>query len=125
MHVDRAGPIPPPFDWSQQLKYNWTSVEGQLLLRDTARPSLKFDPNPYQLDCPGRILNGQDVLCLSATGTGKSALIYITILGRRGVIMIVISPTNFLEVDMVRDNIFSLFTRLLIVVSYTDQKYGG
>jgi superfamily II DNA or RNA helicase len=48
------------------------------------------------------MMNGQDVLCLSATGDGKSALIYLASIARKGTITLVVCPTNFLESDLVR-----------------------
>ena len=65
--------IPPPFNWSKRLEYNWYSMEGI----EKLRPSLPYDPDSFQLRCTARIMNGQDVLCLSATGDGKLALIYL------------------------------------------------
>jgi len=96
--------IPPPFDWSTRLQYNWYSVEGVEKLRCTVAPSLLYDPDPFQLKCTARVLNGQDVLCVSATGSGKSALIYLASIARKGTITLVVCPTNFLESDLVHPN---------------------
>ena len=73
-------------------------------LRRTAAPSLPYDPDPFQLKCTARMLNGQDVLCLSATGSGKSALLYLVSIVHKGTITLVVCPINFLESDLVRCN---------------------
>ena len=83
-------------------KFDWTTPEGINKLRDLARPALSFEPAQFQLTCSAHILNGTDVFCIAATGEGKSALIYIPILARKDSITLVIQPTNFLEIDMVR-----------------------
>jgi superfamily II DNA helicase RecQ len=93
--------ILPPFDWSKRLKYNWYSVEGIEKLRHLMGPSLPYNPDRFQLGCTTRMMDGQDVLCLSATGDGKSALIYLASIARKGTITLVICPTNFLESDLV------------------------
>jgi superfamily II DNA helicase RecQ len=49
------------------------------------------------------ILNGMDVVCITATGDGKSDFILFPALARKEMINIVIEPTNSLESDMVRD----------------------
>ena len=93
--------IPPAFDWSTRLQYNWYSVEGLDKLRHTVGPLLPYEPYSFQLKCTARVLNGQDVLCLSATGDGKSALLYLASIARQGTITLVVCPTNFLESDLV------------------------
>jgi len=93
--------IPPPFDWSKQLEYNWYSVEGIEKLCLLVSHSLPYDPDPFQLGCTVRMTNGQDILCLSATGDGKSALIYLASIARKGTITLVVCPTNYLENDLV------------------------
>jgi superfamily II DNA helicase RecQ len=95
--------LPPPFDWSKRLQYDWTSQEGLNKLKGIVRPWLKYDPRHFQLYDSGRILNGTDIFCISATGDGKSALIYIPALARPEMTTIVIEPTNFLETNMVRE----------------------
>lgn len=94
--------IPPPPDWSKKAPFKWQSPVGLKKLEDLVSPSLPFIPKPWQLECSARLLDGQDVLCLSATGDGKSALMYIPTLARPGTITLVVSPTNYLESDMVR-----------------------
>jgi superfamily II DNA helicase RecQ len=90
--------LPPPFDWSKRLQYDWTSQEGLNKLKGI---SLKYDPQQFQLYDSGCILNRMDIFCISATGDGKSALIYIPTLARPQMITIVIKLTNFLETNMV------------------------
>ena len=91
----------PPFNWSTWLQYNWYSAEGLEKLRCTVGPSLPYTPYPFQFKCAARILDRQDVLCLTATGGGKSALIYLASIARKGMITLVICPTNFLKSDLV------------------------
>lgn len=92
--------LPPPFDWSRRLQCDWTSQEGLNKLKDIVGPLLKYDPQLYD---SSRILNGTHVFCISATGDGKLALIFIPTLARPKMITIVIKSTNFLETDMVRE----------------------
>ena len=94
--------IQPPFNWSTQLQYNWYSAEGLKKLRCAVGLSLPYTPYPFQLECAARMLDRQDVLCLTATGGGKSALIYLASIARKGTITLVVSPTNFLESNLVR-----------------------
>ena len=93
--------IPPPFDWSKRLEYNWCTVEGIEKLWRLIGPSLPYDPALFQLGCTARMMKGQDVLCLSATGDSKSTLIYLASIARKGTIILVVYPTNFLESDLV------------------------
>jgi hypothetical protein len=65
-------------------------------------PMIHYDPHHFQLFDSGCILNGVDVLCITRTGGGKSALILFPALARKEMINIVIEPTNVLENDMVR-----------------------
>lgn len=58
-------------------QYDWTSPEGLEKIRTMVRPYLGYDPKDFQLYNSARILNGQDVICITATGDGKSTLIYI------------------------------------------------
>jgi len=77
-------------------------MEGLEKLRCAVGPSLPYTPYPFQLECAARMLDGQDVLCLTATGGGKSALIYLASIAQKGTITLVVCPTNFLESDLVR-----------------------
>ena len=87
---------------SQSSQYDWTSPEGLERIRTIVRPYLGYDPKDFQLYDSACILNGQDVFCITATGDGKSALIYIPALVKRETVTVVVEPTNFLESDMVR-----------------------
>lgn len=93
--------IPPPYDWSKRRDDRWLSATGTQRLRDKVSSLLDFDLDPFQVECPARILDGQDVLCIIATGAGKTALIYVPLMVREGTISVVVSPTNFLQRDMV------------------------
>ena len=104
--------IPPPFNWSRRLvEYTWFSERGVGQLRREVGPSLPYKLHRLQPECTARILDGQDVLCVSATGDGKSILM------RKGTITMVVCPTNSLESDLVRfcmytcteNNILNLF----------------
>ncbi|PSS06893.1 hypothetical protein PHLCEN_2v3495 [Hermanssonia centrifuga] len=46
---------------------------------------------------------GEDVLCVSATGDGKSALMYMYSMVHDDTMTLVVSPTNALEVDMINN----------------------
>jgi superfamily II RNA helicase len=94
--------LPPPFDWSKRLQYNWYSERGLETFAHEVGPSLPFKLDRFQLECTARIMDGQDVLCLSATGDGKSALMYLASIARKGTITLAVCPTNFLESDLVR-----------------------
>lgn len=72
----------PPFDWLLRDSFDWSSPVGIDQIRRTVQPAVGFEPDPYQLQCAARILMGQDVFCISATGDGKSSLIYKTTTGR-------------------------------------------
>ena len=80
--------IPPPFGWSTRLQYNWYSVEGVQVekLQRTVAPYLLYDSDPFQLKCTAHILNGQDVFCISASGSGKLALMYLVSIACKGTI---------------------------------------
>jgi hypothetical protein len=93
--------VSPPFDWSRRPEKAWFSPMGLWEIQDRLRPSIDFEPDEYQLNCTAKILMGCDVFCISATGDGKSSLIYMPALIREGTMTLVVSPTNFLESDMV------------------------
>jgi ATP-dependent helicase YprA (DUF1998 family) len=82
--------------------YTWLSASGERRLREKVEPLLDFELDKFQVQCPARILDGQDVLCIASTGSSKSAIIYVPLMVREGTISIVVSPTNFLQRDMVR-----------------------
>jgi len=91
----------PHIEWAKELQYNWTSEEGQSRLKNIVTPFLTFEPHLFQLYDSACILSGRDIFCISATGDGKSALIYMPALARPQMITMVIEPTNILEVSMV------------------------
>ncbi|KJA23115.1 hypothetical protein HYPSUDRAFT_602700 [Hypholoma sublateritium FD-334 SS-4] len=91
---------PPVFDWEVQRKYNWTKPDGLDLIKTKLSSYAAFTPHDFQLNCTALILNGTDVVCITATGDGKSALIYMPVMVQHGAISLVVSPTNFLESDM-------------------------
>jgi hypothetical protein len=93
--------LPPPFDWSKRLQFDWTSQEGLEKLGEIVGPAIHYEPHHFQLFDSGCILNGVDVFCITRTGGGKSALILFPALARKEMINIVIEPTNILENDMV------------------------
>ncbi|KAJ7494343.1 P-loop containing nucleoside triphosphate hydrolase protein [Mycena galericulata] len=84
----------------EQGKTKSEAATGTQKLRAEVAPLLDFELDTFQVECPCRVLDGQDVLVIIATGAGKSALIYIPLMVRQGTISIVISPTNFLQQDM-------------------------
>lgn len=77
------------------------------------------------------MLNGQDVFCVSATGSGKSALLYLaSIAGEGTIITLAVSPTNFLGSDWVQHapsltpfvsdykDLFNVFYSLALLTSF-------
>jgi hypothetical protein len=63
-----------------------------------------FDWHPYQLQCLAITLDGGNLLLVNATGSGKSALIYLPVLARPDKLVFALEPTNMLEEDLVRLN---------------------
>lgn len=64
-------------------KATWTSSEGISALKSIAAARIPHWTNglrPFQLDCVPRILDGQRLLCCTATSDGKSALFSLPIL---------------------------------------------
>lgn len=91
----------PSSDWAERGRYDWSSPAGINRLRETLRAKLPFEPASFQLENTARLLMGKNVLCITATGDGKSALFYMYTLVRPDTMTIVISPTNALEEDIV------------------------
>jgi len=52
-------------------------------------------------------------MCISATGDGKSALIYIPALACKDIVTVVVEPTNYLGFDMVRLDMSYVMTKNL------------
>jgi len=86
LHHTVMSTTPPLFDWSKQLEYNWYLFKGIEKLQWLICPSLPYNLDMIQLGCTARIMNGQDVLCVSATGDGKSALMYLASITQKGTI---------------------------------------
>ncbi|KAI0071657.1 P-loop containing nucleoside triphosphate hydrolase protein, partial [Panus rudis PR-1116 ss-1] len=82
---------------------DWLSSEGIERVRSIVSKRVPYEPSSFQLQNTARLLNGQDVLCVTATGDGKTALIYMYTMVREGSIAVVLSPTNSLEADMVNN----------------------
>ncbi|CAK5263211.1 unnamed protein product [Mycena citricolor] len=98
-----ASSIPPAFDWRTRHAFRWFEADqGFPKLRSRVRQFVDFELDNFQVECAARLLDGQDVLCINATGAGKSALIYIPLMVRDGTMSIVVSPTNCLQRDMAR-----------------------
>lgn len=75
--------------------------QGLEKLQNLVATILPFELQDFQLlDC-AYVLKGVDVFVISATGSGKSALIYVPAIARREMITVVIEPTNFLQNNMV------------------------
>ncbi|THH15434.1 hypothetical protein EW146_g5036 [Bondarzewia mesenterica] len=94
--------------------FEWKSPQGLIKLRNLVLPSLPYEPRDFQLYDSACILDGQDVICISATGDGKSALIYIPAMARKQMVTVVIEPTNFLENDMASSLISKGLTAVVI-----------
>ena len=88
--------------WVNNNGYDWTATTGISRLEDLLQPQLPYTPAPHQLMSTAKILMGQNVMCVWATGEGKSSVFYLHSLIRECTMTIVVSPTNALEDDMVR-----------------------
>ncbi|KAJ7588079.1 P-loop containing nucleoside triphosphate hydrolase protein [Mycena floridula] len=92
---------PEPPNFVAFRRQNWLGPVGRNKIADAVAEKLAFSPAEYQLDCAGRILKGQDVICLAATGEGKTALVYLPLMVQANTIGLLVAPTNSLEADMV------------------------
>ncbi|KAJ7577408.1 hypothetical protein C8J56DRAFT_1113466 [Mycena floridula] len=92
---------PEPPNFVAFCRQNWLGPVGRNKIADAVAEKLAFSPAEYQLDCAGRILKGQDVICLAATGEGKTALVYLPLMVQANTIGLLVAPTNSLEADMV------------------------
>ncbi|GJE92461.1 hypothetical protein PsYK624_086150 [Phanerochaete sordida] len=90
-------------DWHTRFKYDWQTSAGHARLRELAEPRLSFSLGDFQVKNTCRLLMGQDVVLVSATGDGKTALAYVYAMARPDTITVVVSPTNALESDMVKN----------------------
>lgn len=95
-------PPPLPINWTVEHQHDWTTEEGLSKLKALVSPVLPFELQDFQLLNSARILNGVDVFLISATGSGKSAVIYVPALARKEMVSLIIEPTNFLQDNMVR-----------------------
>lgn len=95
-------PPQPPVNWTNEHQYDWTTAEGLSKLKALVPTALPFELQDSQLTNSAHILNGVNVFLISATGSGKSALIYVPALARKEMVSLVIAPTNFLKDNMVR-----------------------
>lgn len=102
------------------------SNEGRKTIRDIARQHLPFDPHDYSIEVAARILDGQDVLVRTACAGGKTGTIaliavllrelrkdeslvkYLELPREGNPIIVVVCPTNALELDIVRILILTL-----------------
>ena len=98
--------------------FKFSSPSGWRICRKIIQEKLPFGPHDYQLDGITHALDGQDVIAISATGSGKSAYIYmlatvLVALGKdpslspskrefsRDPLLVVVCPTTALEEDLV------------------------
>jgi ATP-dependent helicase YprA (DUF1998 family) len=100
--------------------FKFSSPSGWRICRKIIQERLPFGPHDYQLDgiTHALQLDGQDVIAISATGSGKSAYIYmlatvLVALGKdpslvpskkrfsRDPVLVVVCPTTALEEDLV------------------------
>jgi len=89
----------PPFDCKNRGDFDWTSPEGLSKIEASVASALRgFKAHDFQLRCAAKILSGTDAVCITATGDGKSALIYILALVRKGTISLVICPETSVKV---------------------------
>jgi ATP-dependent helicase YprA (DUF1998 family) len=66
--MDQSAPITP---------FKFHSPEGWALCRKILAKRLPYGPHDYQLSGITAVLDGVDMLAISATGSGKSAYIYM------------------------------------------------
>ena len=57
--------------------FKFASPRGWQICRKILTDALPFGPHDFQLDGITHALDGQDVVAVSATGSGKSAYIYM------------------------------------------------
>ena len=59
------------------ISFKFASPRGWQICRKILTDALPFGPHDYQLDGITHALDGQDVVAVSATGSGKPAYIYM------------------------------------------------
>jgi superfamily II DNA helicase RecQ len=79
----------------------WSDPGNQSVLLERLTTSV-FVPRPWQIEATARLLDGQDLLLIAATGQGKSSIIYLPIQARPDKLALVVTPTILLEHDHVR-----------------------
>jgi superfamily II DNA helicase RecQ len=82
-----------PQDWARDAKLAALDKIGS--------ERLNYELKDWQRSGAARLLSGEDVLLLVATGAGKSLLFYLYALARPQELIIVVSPLKMLEKDMV------------------------
>jgi ATP-dependent helicase YprA (DUF1998 family) len=108
-----------------ETSFKFKSPDGWSLCRNVLSKRLPFGPHDYQLMGITSILDGNDLLAISATGSGKSAYIYMLMHVILGVLedpslcpsakfpndpaILIIYPTTALE----EDQVFFIMTRKL------------
>ena len=99
--------------------FKFCSPSGWTICHQIIQERLPFGPHDYQLDGITHALDGQDVIAISATGSGKSAYIYmlatvLVALGKdpslvseskkrfsKDPVLVVVCPTTALKEDLV------------------------
>lgn len=66
-------------DTLSETPFKFQSTQGWDLCRKILLKRLPFGPHDYQLTGITSILDGHDLLAISATGSGKSGYIYMTL----------------------------------------------
>lgn len=118
---------------SKEQSFQFSSPEGWELCRRIIAQRLPYGPHDYQLSGITAVLDGIDMLAISATGSGKSAYIYMLMHIILGIVeapeicplakfpkdpaILVIYPTTALEEDQVRlalfQELYHYFERIL------------
>ena len=97
---------------------SFSSPEGRQFVRSILRPQLPFDPHDDQLEGICQSLDGEDLVAIAATGSGKTGFFSMYMLMLRALssnpnmcrpsrkickdpVMVVVCPTVGLEEDMV------------------------
>lgn len=95
-------------------RFKFNEPNGWMFCRQILKKHLPFAPHDYQLEGVTEALDGNDVMAITATGSGKSAYIYMLVLllqelGKnppefstarlfpQDPVVVVISPTTALE----------------------------
>ncbi|KAI0683961.1 P-loop containing nucleoside triphosphate hydrolase protein [Cytidiella melzeri] len=87
--------------WADHTAYDWEAPEGIAQLQHLLCSKVPYELAERQLICTAKLLKGQHIACVWATGDGKSSVFYLYSLVRPQTMTIVVAPTNALEEDMV------------------------